>query len=54
MNISLTPITKPLVRKEITDFDEALNTLNGIDYEQIEGKLIKLIVEVKEWIKKKG
>ena len=31
--------------KEITDLDEALNTLNGIDGGQINSKFIRLLIE---------
>ena len=36
------------MKKEITDMDEALNVLHGIDGGQIDGRFIKLVVEVEE------
>ena len=34
---------------EITDMEEALNTLHGMDGGQIPGKMIKLIVENEDY-----
>ncbi len=36
------------MKKEITDIYEAINILSGIDGGQVQGELIKLVVEVEE------
>jgi len=35
-------------KRIITEIDEAINTLSGIDGGQINGRLIELVVEVEE------